>query len=118
MNYALIDQNIIEALKEIAGDDPSFLSDLQSLYVKQYQEKAPEIDRLATAGELKKVAAIIHVIKSSSGILGAMNFHRLCVSLEKSSLNGDAEAVFTQIPAFLEAFAQATKAIQEIARNR
>jgi HPt (histidine-containing phosphotransfer) domain-containing protein len=114
MNYALIDQGIIDSLIEIAEGDPAFLRELQSLYLKQYREKAPEIERLAKAGELAKVAATVHTIKSSSGILGAMNFHDFCASLEKSSRDGDAAAVSALLPAFQEAFAQANKAIQEI----
>lgn len=114
MNYALIDQEIVESLKEIAGDDPSFLPELQSLYVKQYKEKSPEIDKLAKAGELGKIAALVHMIKSSSGNMGAMNFHDLCASLEQNALEGNSNAVAAQIPIFQKAFAQVTAEIQKI----
>lgn len=118
MNYALIDQEIIESLQEIAGDDPHFLAELQALYVKQYKEKAPEIDRLAAAGDLAKIAAHVHMIKSSSGNLGAMNFHDLCARLEQSSLEGNHESVAAQIPVFQKAFAAVTTAIQQISQTK
>ncbi len=114
MNYALIDQDIIDSLREIAGDDPTFLSELQTLYVKQYKEKSPEIDRLAAAGDLAKIAAHVHMIKSSSGNMGAMNFHDLCASLEQSALEGKREAVAQLVPVFQKAFAAVTAEIQKI----
>lgn len=114
MNYALIEQEIVDSLREIAGDDPAFLSELQALYVKQFKERSPEIDRLAAAGELAKVAALMHMIKSSSGNLGAMNFHDLCAHIEQIALDGNREAVAAQLPIFREAFAAVTEEIQKI----
>lgn len=115
MDFAQIDQEVINSLTEIADGDPAFLRELQSIYLKQFQEKAPEIDRLARSGQWKELAAAVHMIKSSSAILGAMNFHGFCASFEQSARNEDSAAVAAQLTAFQEAFTLANAAIQKIA---
>ena len=114
MNYALFDQEIVNSLKEVAGDDPSFLHELRALYIKQYKERSPEIEKLAASKDLEKIAAIVHMIKSSSGNLGAMNFYELCASLEQNALDGNLKAVEEKIPVFQKAFALVTEEIQKI----
>lgn len=114
MNYAQLNQEVIESLKEVAGDDPAFLKELADLYVRQYREKGPQIEQFAAAGQLDKVAAHVHMIKSSSGNLGAMNFHGLCADLEQAAMNKDATEVAKLLPDFVKAFGEVTAAIQKI----
>jgi HPt (histidine-containing phosphotransfer) domain-containing protein len=113
-HYAAIEKEVIESLKEIGADDPEFFTEIRSLYAKLYREKSGEIETMVAAGELKKVAATLHTIKSSSGSLGAMNFHGLCATIEKTALNGDAQGVAAELPNFQRAFALVATAIANI----
>jgi HPt (histidine-containing phosphotransfer) domain-containing protein len=87
---SVIDSETLQGLRELAGDDTSFLPQMIDLYLKTATEKFPVLEAHLSSGRLKEVASICHQLKSSSGNLGALTLGKYFEAVEMSALGGNA----------------------------
>lgn len=87
-NQPAIQRDIIDSLLEIGGEDPSFFFELVELYLTQFQEKLDQIKIHLQAKDQKKIAGLLHQMKSSSGNVGAMALYERCIAWEEQAQGG------------------------------
>jgi HPt (histidine-containing phosphotransfer) domain-containing protein len=90
MTEDILDPEIVQNLRDIAGDDLSFLSEMVGIYLKNSAEKIPVLDAAIRGANWKDAMAICHGLKSSSGNLGAMRASRTYEELEAAARDGNA----------------------------
>ncbi|MGZ3653060.1 MAG: Hpt domain-containing protein [Bdellovibrionota bacterium] len=86
---SILDSETVQGLRDLAGDDTSFLPQMIDLYLKTAAEKFPVLDGHLAAGRLKEAASVCHQLKSSSGNLGALTLGKYFEAMEASALGGD-----------------------------
>ena len=73
--------------------DPEFYRSLLLEYVQSAAEKAPDIQRRYEAEEWKDYAILVHSLKSTSRMIGAVGLSEAAAHLEASAGQGLAEAI-------------------------
>jgi HPt (histidine-containing phosphotransfer) domain-containing protein len=87
---AVLDQEVLDNLRDLPGDDGgNLLDELITLFA---QEAPPRIAQLRSAlleGEAKRVMQVAHSLKGSSANLGATCMAGLCNDLERRGHDGN-----------------------------
>ena len=91
----VLDNAVLEGLREISGGTDDFLKDLAAIYLDDAPGRLAEMRRGVEASDAAVVAGAAHALKSSSGNVGAEEVRLLCAAIETAGRNGvvDAELV-------------------------
>jgi hypothetical protein len=104
---------VVASLREVSDGDSSFIASLVDLYRRQFEQKSREIRLAGSSGQLAKIASNLHIVKSSSGNLGALQFHDYCAELERIAMSGENAEVIRRLPEF---FAYYGEVLEEVGR--
>jgi signal transduction histidine kinase/integral membrane sensor domain MASE1/ActR/RegA family two-component response regulator/HPt (histidine-containing phosphotransfer) domain-containing protein len=75
----------ISILHELVGEDDAVVTELLTEYRASLQSLAPEVMAAYRAGDMNRLGAITHRLKSSSLSVGALPLAELCASLQRAS---------------------------------
>ena len=109
---SILDYEIVNSLKDIDENNPSFFLELIDLYVKQFIDKLRMIDELMTSNDQAKIAGLLHQMKSSSGNVGATPLYEYCQKLETAAKN--TEITSAEIVILKEMFSLASSELETV----
>jgi two-component system sensor histidine kinase/response regulator len=92
MQDEVLDQETIQNLRDLAGDDATFFPQMIELFLNGAATKLPAIEAHLAAGRLAEVAGLCHQLKSSSGNLGALKLGKIFEQLEAETQQSNAAA--------------------------
>lgn len=102
----------LSVLHARVGDDPQTVDELLTDYVAAARDLAAGIQEAFVAGDLGRLAAGAHRLKSSSRAVGALALGELCAELETTSRAGAADAVRPWIDRFVHEVARVEACLQ------
>ncbi len=100
----LLDETILNELKQICGDENTFVQVLQ-LYLDESTEKMKVLSKAGERGDWEAVAGVAHTMKSSSMNVGAMSLGEMFKRLEAESKvenTGVITPLLARLPEFYE----------------
>lgn len=113
-----IDQAALQAIYEMAGEDPSsFLVEVIDSYLEDAPDLLQAIQTSVANGDAKELRHAAHTLKSTSAMLGATTLKELCKQLETMASNGTT-ATASAISGNLEAEYERVKAALQEERQR
>ncbi len=95
-----IDMTMIARLKEMSGDDPTFLSSITNMFIEQAAEITHSIINAYMTGKAEKMGQEAHKLKGSALNLGVKKLADACRRLERLGQEkniADAEAVIFEL---------------------
>lgn len=112
---ALINDNQLRNLRDLAAGDNSFLISIIEAFLPQLTNVPGALRAALAEGEAPTVAELAHSLKGSAANVGAEDVARLCLAIERRARNGDLEPVSALIDE-LETAAAATGRAYEAER--
>jgi HPt (histidine-containing phosphotransfer) domain-containing protein len=109
----VLDQSVLDELRDSVGGDQSFIADLAATYLA---ESPDHLDAMQAAVSAADPAAIIrpaHTLKSSSASLGAMRLSHIAREIEFAGRNGETSGLEERVSAAREAWAQTVAAMKQ-----
>jgi HPt (histidine-containing phosphotransfer) domain-containing protein len=88
---ALIDDNQLRNLRDLAAGDDSFLISIIEAFLPQLVSVPGALREAFATGEARTVAELAHSLKGSAANIGAEDVARLCLAIEHRARNGDLE---------------------------
>ena len=85
---AILDQQVLDALRESVAGDDAFLADLVATYLTEGAEHMAEIEEAAAAGDAATIVRPAHSLKSSSAALGAARLSSISRDIEIAGREG------------------------------
>lgn len=113
MDFNLIDQATITALKESLGDD--FLPELIATYLEETPSLIHDLHQALAEGNAQVFQRAAHSIKSSSASLGALSYAALAKELEMAGKAGDLSQVSDRLNELTGGFTELEKALKGLA---
>lgn len=86
-----VDAAAWEQLRELAGDDPTFLVSLVGTFVQEGRAQLARLEAAAAAGDRGAVERIAHNLKSGCAQVGALGLSRKAGELERTARGEDPE---------------------------
>lgn len=83
-----VDADALSALRNLGGDDPTFLPDLIGLYLTDSPRRLQRLQTAAVDGDLEMVREVAHALKGSSRYVGAKALAELCGQVEEGARGG------------------------------
>lgn len=102
----------LDALRQTAGGDRSFERDILTTFLKESPYLVTMMQNALDAGDADQVHYAAHTLKSSSRMIGADAFARLCETIEAHSLNKKLPAVTPVVPAFNQHYTSVCQAVE------
>jgi len=94
---SLINQEQLDSLKQLAGDDVDFLVSVIDAFLPQLDTAPWKLREALARADAQTLAEVAHSLKGSSSHVGAEGVSKLCLLIEKNaragSLGGLAEVV-------------------------
>jgi PAS domain S-box-containing protein len=87
--YEMIDQSIIQRLKNMALSDPGFLKEVINMFLAQAPVIIREMEQHCKSNEFEKMGQAAHKLKGSSLNLGARKLAEICRDIEIRSRTND-----------------------------
>lgn len=100
----VMDQSRIAQIMEIG--DADLLKELITVYLDELRSFPLEVRTALDAGNLRQVHEVSHKLKGSSANIGIEVVRAACMTMERSSADGDTAAVEVQLSALVELFAR------------
>jgi HPt (histidine-containing phosphotransfer) domain-containing protein len=105
---------VIEALKELGGDDdPGLVLELVGMFLTDAPQRMSEIETSLARGDIATLERAAHTLKSSSANIGAARLSASCKAMEelarKKSLDG--------LPSLVHASLQSWTELESVLRN-
>ncbi len=89
MHFTEITLDKLRELKQLGGEDAvGFLLELLETYINDSAQRLANLEQCLAVEDLDGVARYSHALKSSSMLLGAVNFSALCQQAEQDSFEG------------------------------
>jgi CheY-like chemotaxis protein/HPt (histidine-containing phosphotransfer) domain-containing protein len=107
-----IDPEVLAALKELGGDDPSIFHELVDLFLSDTPERMRGLEEAHASGDVGAIEAAAHALKSSCGNLGAMQLYEMFRDIESCGRSGDVESVSSLIPQVRDEFGRVEEALR------
>lgn len=85
----LLDQDVIDELKMVAGDAPELLDEIVDAYLMQLPEFLDGIRQGILSQNGVQLNQAAHSLKGASYNMGALQVGELCASLEQQGLQND-----------------------------
>lgn len=84
MKKSVIDMNVIQGIRRLQKPGrPDLLKDLVNLFFQSAEEKMLALREAVSLKDLETIARAAHSLKSSAANLGALEFSKTCLELEK-----------------------------------
>lgn len=106
---SVLDLSVLKSL--VGDDDPQIVQEVLVEYKAAAFPQARELEAAFAAGDVYRVGAIAHKLKSSSRSIGAMALGNLCAEMEIAGQEGDVAVIAQKIPCFETAIAAVEAAI-------
>jgi DNA-binding NarL/FixJ family response regulator/HPt (histidine-containing phosphotransfer) domain-containing protein len=90
---APIDEAVFAQLKDLAGDDPTFVDALVDAFLAEADPLVRGIEQAAIRGDAPNAAEGAHRLKSAAAQVGAMALSRTCGELEREARAGHLEEI-------------------------
>lgn len=96
---ALFNEEKLAELHQIANGNMEFLNKIAITYIKQFEEKYPELQAAVESNDYSRVEQLAHLLKGASYSVGleqtALLFHDLEMAGENAHLEGANETLAT-----------------------
>ena len=89
----IIDQHVIDELRDSVGGDDAFVADLVATYLAEGAEHITQLESAAATGDIGAVVRPAHSLKSSSAALGAARMSQISRDIELAGREGRGEGV-------------------------
>ena len=86
-----LDMATLDGMRELGGDDPSFLSEVIQQFLQDGSRHLDAIRQAIGNGDAESLMKAAHAFKGSCGIMGANALAKHCFSLEQKGREGQAE---------------------------
>ncbi|HEX3265811.1 MAG TPA: Hpt domain-containing protein [Candidatus Limnocylindrales bacterium] len=108
----VLDQAVVDELRESVGGDDEFVRDLVATYV---EEVGPHLGAMADAAASGDAGAIVrpaHTLKSTSASIGAMRLSAICRDLEAGGREGRSDGLHEAVDSARSAWTETLKALR------
>ena len=78
----VLDQTVVDELRESVGGDDDFVRELVATYVEEARTHVDGMTDAATAGDSAAIVRPAHTLKSTSASIGAMRLSAICRDIE------------------------------------
>lgn len=95
--HPALDPDSITSLRELADDDPSFLTDLLAVYIQQSDTLVAKASGALTAADVDAWSRAVHAIGGSSRNIGALQLAAVCTAAEKLARESNGVGSFVLI---------------------
>ena len=89
----LIDSERLDILKQLAEDDPTFLTTVINAFLPQLRSIPNELRNALAAEDLEALARQAHSLKGSASNLGAEAVRECCMRIEHTARNGETHGI-------------------------
>jgi HPt (histidine-containing phosphotransfer) domain-containing protein len=86
----VLDQSVLDELRESVGDDDAFIADLVATYIGEGRDHLAAMEAAAAAGDAAAIVRPAHTLKSSSAALGALRLAAIAREIEMAGRAGAA----------------------------
>ena len=93
-------------------NDKALYRTLLSEYILSFEEKFDSIKKFCASKNFERYGIVVHSLKSSSRMIGAIELSELCANLEKASDNSEIEVIQNRTPALLDLYEKIIDAIR------
>ncbi len=109
----ILDQTVIEALRELGGDDdPELFAELVGLFLSDTPERIKELHRAFDADEPDAIERAAHALKSSAANLGALQLSELFKQIEAAGRASDMQVAGELVGRTDESYQQVEAALK------
>ncbi len=84
-----LDPDVLQGLRELAGNSDAIVSKILRTYLSHAPARFVALEEAVEAGDMERIAAEAHALKSPSRNVGAMVLGGLCDTLEKRARSND-----------------------------
>ena len=89
----IIDQHVLEELRDSVGGDDAFVGELVTTYLAEGAEHMAQLEAAAAAGDTGALVRPAHSLKSSSAALGAARISQISRDIEHAGREQRSEGV-------------------------
>ena len=107
---ALIDPAALAPLREMAGDGA--IREVLTTFLESSLSHVVKMRQAAAAGDARALSATAHMVKGSSGTVGAKRVSRFCARIEVITMGGTLDGVAELLDAIDEDVARAQAALK------
>ena len=102
----------VETGLRYSQNDKTLYRTLLSEYILSFEEKFDSIKKFCASKNFERYGIVVHSLKSSSRMIGAIELSELCANLEKASDNSEIEVIQNRTPALLDLYEKIIDAIR------
>ena len=119
-NEDALDRDVIAGLRELQGDDETdIVSELAGMFLDDARTGIQSLEEAVEKGDAPAVERMAHMLKGSSGNMGARRMSRLCGRLEVAGASGDLSRAPQLLGALEAEFGRVDRALgAEVDRSR
>ena len=107
-----LDAETLEGLRELSGDDPSFLSEVIQQFLHDGPGHLTAIRRAVEQADADALMKAAHAFKGSCRNMGALALGELCFSLEEKGRAGDAAQLDSRLSDLEQEYARVRAALE------
>jgi len=93
----ILDQSVVDELRDSVGGDEEFIADLVSTYVSEGSGHFAAMQAAADEGDAAAIVRPAHTLKSSSAALGAMRLSAIARDIEMAGRAGTTEGLSERV---------------------
>ena len=112
MKETTLDASVWDGLRELADDDPSFLSELVDLFASETPALVSGMRDAIASGNAEELRRYAHTLKGSAMNLGTTRLGTLCKELEQIGASGTTDGAAPLLVQAEEEYARAQAALQ------
>lgn len=109
---AVLDERAFQQLREMVGDDPEFIGEFISSFLRIAPAQIREIREAFVANDSARIHLAAHTLKSNSADMGARRVSDLARRLEHAGRDSDLQDLAGVLAELEEAFAEARVALE------
>ena len=109
----ILDQAVLDELRDSVGGDESFIADLAATYLAEGPSHLAAMEAAAATADAAAIVRPAHTLKSSSAALGAMRLSELAREIEFAGRNGHDADLATRVATARETWAATVVAMKE-----
>lgn len=113
MDNQLVTLDVGEALQRFGGNRQIFVK-LLDRFLELNSRIEERTLQVVEEGDFGNMAIFFHSIKGGAGNLSAKELYRKAAALEQMAREGDAEAIRSELPSFLDLFTRLKSAADDI----
>jgi HPt (histidine-containing phosphotransfer) domain-containing protein len=114
----IIDQAVLEELRESVGGDQEFVADLATTYLSEGDGHIQAVEDALARGDTEGMVRPAHTLKSSSAALGAARLSALSKEIEHAAREGRMDALAASVADARAAWTETVAAMREMGLDR